>query len=164
MSPSSRRSPSRCQSPSSSQSPSLTMRVDKRQLPDQRTSAAKAPNLSSQGTEPQQPRHRTSAAKARMARTKQTARKSTGGKPPKKALATKAARKSAPATGGIKKPHRYRPGALLQPAAACCLPLKLGVQGLWRCGRFAATRRARSCCCGRRHLLDWFGRLRKATR
>jgi hypothetical protein len=61
-----------------------------------------------------------------MARTKQTAKKSTGGKPPKKALATKAARKSAPASGGIKKPHRYRPGALLQPAAACCLPLKLG--------------------------------------
>ncbi|KAF9301734.1 histone H3.1, partial [Mortierella antarctica] len=25
-------------------------------------------------------------------------------------LATKAARKSAPATGGVKKPHRYRPG------------------------------------------------------
>ena len=193
-------SPSSRQSPSSSQSPSLTMRVDKRQLPDQRTSAAKAPNLSSQGTDPQQPRlssqgtdpqqprlssqgtepqqprhrtsaakpqqprHRTSAAKARMARTKQTARKSTGGRPPQRALATKAARKSAPASGGIKKPHRYRPGALLQPAAACCLPLKLGVQGLWRCGRFAATRRARSCCCGRRHLLDWFGRLRKATR
>merc|ERR1711991_690493 len=38
-----------------------------------------------------------------MARTKQTARKSTGGKAPRKQLATKAARKSAPATGGIKK-------------------------------------------------------------
>jgi histone H3 len=47
-----------------------------------------------------------------MARTKQTARKSTGGKAPRKQLATKAARKSAPATGGVKKPHRYRPGAL----------------------------------------------------
>ena len=46
-----------------------------------------------------------------MARTKQTARKSTGGKAPRKALATKAARKSAPATGGVKKPHRYRPGS-----------------------------------------------------
>ena len=34
-----------------------------------------------------------------MARTKQTARKSTGGKAPRKQLATKAARKSAPATG-----------------------------------------------------------------
>ncbi len=44
------------------------------------------------------------------ARTKQTARKSTGGKAPRKELATKAARKSAPATGGVKKPHRYRPG------------------------------------------------------
>ena len=36
-----------------------------------------------------------------MARTKQTARKSTGGKAPRKQLATKAARKSAPATGKI---------------------------------------------------------------
>jgi len=45
----------------------------------------------------------------KMARTKQTARKSTGGKAPRKQLATKAARKSAPATGGVKKPHRYRP-------------------------------------------------------
>ncbi|KAL3280453.1 hypothetical protein HHI36_024121 [Cryptolaemus montrouzieri] len=46
-----------------------------------------------------------------MARTKQTARKSTGGKAPRKQLATKAARKSAPATGGVKKPHRYRPAS-----------------------------------------------------
>ena len=44
------------------------------------------------------------------ARTKQSARKSTGGKAPRKQLAAKAARKSAPATGGVKKPHRYRPG------------------------------------------------------
>ena len=34
-----------------------------------------------------------------MARTKQTARKSTGGKAPRKQLATKAARKSAPTAG-----------------------------------------------------------------
>ena len=47
-----------------------------------------------------------------MARTKQTARKSTGGKAPRKQLASKAARKSTPATGGIKKPHRYRPGTV----------------------------------------------------
>jgi histone H3 len=47
-----------------------------------------------------------------MARTKQTARKSTGGKAPRKMLATKAARKSAPAPGGTKKPHRYRPGTV----------------------------------------------------
>lgn len=48
-----------------------------------------------------------------MARTKQTARKSTGGKAPRKQIATKAARKSAPpASAGIKKPHRYRPGTV----------------------------------------------------
>jgi len=43
-----------------------------------------------------------------MARTKQTARKSTGGKAPRIYLD----RKSAPATGGIKKPHRFRPGTV----------------------------------------------------
>ncbi|KNB46829.1 histone H3 [Blastocystis sp. subtype 4] len=47
-----------------------------------------------------------------MARTKQTARKSTGGKVPRKQLATKAARKSSPAAGAVKKPHRYRPGTV----------------------------------------------------
>jgi histone H3 len=59
-----------------------------------------------------------------MARTKQTARKSTGGKAPRKQLASKAARKSAPTyisplhisnvhrSGGVKKPHRYRPGTV----------------------------------------------------
>ena len=47
-----------------------------------------------------------------MARTKQTARKSTGDKALRKQLATKAARKSAASTGGVKKPHRYRPGAV----------------------------------------------------
>jgi histone H3 len=49
------------------------------------------------------------------ARTKQTARKSTGGKAPRKGLATKATRKTAPtapATGGVKKPHRFRPGTV----------------------------------------------------
>ncbi|KAF8475373.1 histone H3 [Russula ochroleuca] len=50
-----------------------------------------------------------------MARTKQTARKSTGGKAPRKQLAAKsAARKTASAavTGGVKKPHRFRPGTV----------------------------------------------------
>ena len=47
-----------------------------------------------------------------MARTRTTARKNTGGKKPRKQLATKAARKSAPANGGVKKPHRYRPGTV----------------------------------------------------
>lgn len=45
-----------------------------------------------------------------MARTKQTARRSTGGKAPRKKVATKAARKNA--AGGIKKPHRFRPGTV----------------------------------------------------
>ena len=47
-----------------------------------------------------------------MARTKQTARKSTGGKAPRKQLASSAARKSAPSVGGVKKPHKYRPGTV----------------------------------------------------
>ncbi|TFK81323.1 histone H3 [Polyporus arcularius HHB13444] len=56
-----------------------------------------------------------------MARTKQTARKSTGGKAPRKQLAAKSqARKTAAvrlfltsaATGGVKKPHRFRPGTV----------------------------------------------------
>ncbi|GAB4847256.1 5-hydroxytryptamine receptor 4 [Ancistrocladus abbreviatus] len=48
----------------------------------------------------------------KMARTKQTARKSTGGKAPRKQLARKAARKSVPATGGVKRAHRFRPGTV----------------------------------------------------
>ena len=48
-----------------------------------------------------------------MARTKQTARKNTGAKAPRKHLASKAARKTADNhAGGIKKPHRYRPGTV----------------------------------------------------
>ena len=47
-----------------------------------------------------------------MARTKQTARKSTGGKALRKQLAGKAAVKCAPRTGGVKKTHRYRPGTV----------------------------------------------------
>ena len=47
-----------------------------------------------------------------MARTKQTARKSSGGKAPRKQLATKAARKTAPQSGGVRKPHRFRPGTV----------------------------------------------------
>jgi histone H3 len=43
-----------------------------------------------------------------MARTKQTARKA-----PRKQLATKAAHKSAPATGSVKNPHRFKPGTIL---------------------------------------------------
>jgi histone H3 len=47
-----------------------------------------------------------------MARTKQTARKNTGAKQPRKHIANKAARKTAPVHGGVKKPHRFRPGTV----------------------------------------------------
>ena len=51
-----------------------------------------------------------------MARTKQTARSNGEGKAPRKQLAANAVRKwarmSAPATGGVMKPHRYRPGTV----------------------------------------------------
>lgn len=48
-----------------------------------------------------------------MARTKQTAQKSTGGKAPRKRLVTKGLSKKLPkVTGGVKKPHRYRPGTV----------------------------------------------------
>ena len=47
-----------------------------------------------------------------MARTKQTARKASGGKVPRQQLATKAARKTVSYKGGVKKPHRYRPGTV----------------------------------------------------
>ncbi|KAF1768523.1 hypothetical protein GCK72_000335 [Caenorhabditis remanei] len=46
-----------------------------------------------------------------MARTKQTARKLTGGKP-RKQLCTMQARFSRPHTGGQKRPHRFRPGTV----------------------------------------------------
>ena len=46
-----------------------------------------------------------------MARTKQTARKSTGGNAPRKQLAAKSARKATPADGAKKK-MRYRPGTV----------------------------------------------------
>ncbi|KAL7519361.1 hypothetical protein ACHAWX_004127 [Stephanocyclus meneghinianus] len=47
-----------------------------------------------------------------MARVRQTAQKSAGGKAPCQQLSTKAAQMAAPATGGVKKPHRYHPGTI----------------------------------------------------
>jgi len=58
-----------------------------------------------------------------MVRTKQTARRSTGGPAPEKILATRAsratnrrilarARKTERSGGGVKKPHRYHPGTV----------------------------------------------------
>ena len=49
-----------------------------------------------------------------MARTKQTARKNTGSKAPRKHIAHKVAAgsKRNAAAGGVKKPHRFRPGTV----------------------------------------------------
>eukprot|EP01084_Bolivina_argentea_P250136 419000_1 len=49
-----------------------------------------------------------------MARTKQTARKSTGGRAPRKFLSTKRARKSAPTAGGIRKPWNEFPNSFFR--------------------------------------------------
>jgi histone H3 len=47
-----------------------------------------------------------------MARDKQTARKSTGGVPPRFHLATKAARSAGQKAIAVRKPHRWRPGTV----------------------------------------------------
>ena len=47
-----------------------------------------------------------------MVRIKQVSRKSVSLKTPHKQLATKSARKTAAAAGGVKKPHRFRPGTV----------------------------------------------------
>ena len=47
-----------------------------------------------------------------MARTKRTAMKSVGGKRPMMLLASEAYSNSVPTSGGIKRPHRYRPGTV----------------------------------------------------
>lgn len=58
---------------------------------------------------PSLPTHPPTPAPIAMARTKNTARKSTGGKAPRKHVAAKSAQKSAGGQmGGIKKAHRYR--------------------------------------------------------
>ena len=54
-----------------------------------------------------------------MAWTKQTARHSTGGKAPRFQLATKAARRSASASGGVKKPHCYCSGTVALHEIRC---------------------------------------------
>lgn len=47
-----------------------------------------------------------------MAQTKQTARLSTGGLAPAEKLALKAARKTRPLPGCVRRPHRFRPGTV----------------------------------------------------
>ncbi len=59
--------------------------------------------------------------KATMAQTKQMARRSSRGKAPRKALATKAERKALPSAGGLKKPHRYHPGMVAVSPMWMCL-------------------------------------------
>ncbi len=78
-----------------------------------------------------------------MAHMKQTACKSTGGKAPQKKLATKAAYKAAPATGGCKKPHCYCPGTVAlheilkyqksTDLLLCKLPFQLFVREIVSC-------------------------------
>ena len=75
-------------------------------------SAGGGPRLSvARGVTP----NRTGIART-MARTKQTARKSTGGYAPRTDLATKGGKKPPPkTTGGVKKPHRWRSGTGRRP-------------------------------------------------
>merc|ERR1712166_1699763 len=47
-----------------------------------------------------------------MARTKHTARKMTGAKQPRKHIAHKQSKGKAPAAGGVKRAHRFRPGTV----------------------------------------------------
>lgn len=60
--------------------------------------------------------HKLPPSPCAMARTKQTARKSTGGKHPISHLVSQSSkgsqRKTLVYTGGVKKPHRYRPGTV----------------------------------------------------
>ncbi|RXG70113.1 histone H3 [Armadillidium vulgare] len=50
---------------------------------------------------------------------KANSKKSNEGKALRKQLATKSALKSTPATGGVKKPHRYRPGTVALREIRC---------------------------------------------
>ena len=59
-----------------------------------------------------------------MARTRKTARKSTGGKAPRKQPAAKSTPKSSPAPRGAKKSSRYRPGTVATAAIAHEISLK----------------------------------------
>jgi len=56
--------------------------------------------------------YKNTTKKLLVARTKQTARKSTRGKAPRRQLPTKAFRKSAPGVRRVKKKKRYRPGTV----------------------------------------------------
>ena len=68
----------------------------------------------------------------KMARTKLTARKSTGGKVPRKQLVARMfARKTAPVTGGVKKPRRYRPGTVALRYVCAAQLISFHFRWLW---------------------------------
>jgi hypothetical protein len=62
--------------------------------------------------------------KATMAQTKQMARRSSRGKAPRKALATKTARNALPSAGGIKMPHWYHLGMVAVSPMWMCINSK----------------------------------------
>jgi histone H3 len=110
-----------------------------------------------------------------MARTKQTARRSSGGKAPRKALATKAARKALPSAGGIKKPHRYRPGTVAVSQMWMCINSKHTVSKsnsknnvhVSFYGSFARSGNTKSRLTfwfARRHSNVWYERLLKISK
>jgi hypothetical protein len=70
-------------------------------------------------------------------RTKQTARKGHGGKAPRKELKHKATRKGPPTTGGVKKPHRYKPGKnLWPPTSVSIFIMRIGTMALCEIRRY----------------------------
>ncbi|KAK9162611.1 hypothetical protein Syun_003513 [Stephania yunnanensis] len=103
-----------------------------------------------------------------MTGTKQTARKSTGGKAPQKQLATKAARKSAPTTGGVKKSLRFRPRTVTHSVGRLgedrycrgAYRVEYGSPGKSKCG-LRDNRRSSpcpSCCKGKKGYIVFSGR------
>jgi hypothetical protein len=109
-----------------------------------------------------------------MAWTKQMARKSNGGKEPRKALATKAARKALPSAGGIKKPHRYCPGMVAVSPTWMCVNSEHTVSNsnlknnfhVSFYGSFERSRDTKSPLTlwfARRHSNVWYKRLLKSS-
>lgn len=76
-----------------------------------------------------------------MARTKQTAKKSTGGKAPRKPKNGNGTVRTV-GVGGVKKPHKFRPDR------GCPLPVieaTLTRPGQWLCGRFGSIKSPPVC-------------------
>ena len=91
---------------------SLNLEFERERSPTQIPETMGRTNLSARkSTEEKSPEKRFLYFDEKMGRTKLSARKSTEGKSPKKRFLY-CARKSAPANGGYKKPHRFRPGTV----------------------------------------------------